>query len=153
MIEIAPFTPDYNEETAQFVISMLEGEFGYGPLERPDLRDISAFYQGEKSNFWLALEDGKVVGTVGFKNYGQGRAHLKRMYVKEKLRRQSLGEQLFRTLLEFAKDNSYKTIYATTMTQFSSGRSFYQKNGFVEIEKLPTDLPDFDDDIFLKLEL
>lgn len=154
MTEIIPYSNQYKEQTIKFVLSILEDEFGYTGIERPDLYDISNIYQQDsKSNFWLAVLAKKVVGTIALKSYGEGRGLLKRMYVAKEIRSKGVGQQLMDTLLNFAQNSSYQIIYTSTVEEFKSARNFYKKNDFIEIEKPPEDLAASGDNVFLELKL
>lgn len=152
--QIIPFSNEYQDKTAQFITSILEAEFGYGNIDRPDLRNISNAYQRDpQSNFWLVVENGEVMGTIAIMNYGNGRGFLKRMYVKKELRSKGVGQKLLDTLLEFARNSEYQIIFTSTVEEFTSARQFYGKNGFEQIPQLPSDLAAPGDNIFLKLGL
>jgi hypothetical protein len=40
------------------------------PTNSPTLRAIADFYQVNKGNFWLAVADGRVVGTISLLDIG-----------------------------------------------------------------------------------
>ena len=153
MFRIISYEDKYKDETIKLILPILEDEFDFDGIDRPDLWNIPEVYQQEKSDFWLAVVNDKVVGTIALKNYGDGRGYLKRMYVDQSMRRQGLGQKLFNHLVEFAKHHSFRKIYVGTEEEFAGALQFYQKNGFEIIKKLPDDLPDFDDHIFLRLDL
>lgn len=154
MPEVITYTDKYKDQTIKFILSILEDEFGYTGIERPDLYDITNVYQKDsKSNFWLAISDNEVVGTIAIKHYGSGRGFLKRMYVKQEMRSKGIGQQLMDAMLKFAKNSSYQAVFTSTVEEFMSARNFYKKNGFVEIEKLPKDLAAPGDNVFLELKL
>src|SRR3989338_4148469 len=154
MSEIITYTDKYKDQTIKFILSILEDEFGYTGVGRPDLYDIANVYQKDsKSNFWLATSENELVGTIAIKNYRNGRGFLKRMYVKKEMRSKGIGQQLADVMLKFAKNSDYRIIFASTVEEFVSARNFYKKNGFIEVEKLPENLADPDDNVFLELKL
>lgn len=154
MVKITPYTDEHKDQTAKFVISILEDEFGYTGIDRPDLYDISNFYQKDpNSNFWLALLSNEIIGTVAIQNCGRKRRFIKRMYVKKDLRSKGVGQALMNTLVVFAKNTDYKTIFISTVEEFESARKFYKKNGFVEIRELPKDIKAPGDNVFLELSI
>ncbi len=154
MSEIITYIDNYKDETIKFILSILEDEFGYIGIDRPDIYDITNVYQKDsKSNFWLATSENEVVGTIAIKNYGNGRGLLKRMYVKQDMRSKGIGQQLMDIMLKFAKNSDYRIIFASTVEEFVSARNFYKKNGFIEVKKLPENLADPDDNVFLELKL
>ena len=153
-MKIIAYTDKHKDQTIRLILNILEDEFGYTGIERPDLQEIPKVYQNDaKSNFWLAISDNEVVGTIAIKNYGNGQGLLKRMYVKQEMRSKGIGQKLLDALMEFAKKSKYKTIFTSTVEEFASARNFYKKNGFAEIEKLPENLPGPYDNVFLELKL
>jgi ribosomal protein S18 acetylase RimI-like enzyme len=117
------------------------------------LQDIAAFYQKGNGNFWLALNENKLVGTMALADYGENRGYLKRMYVDRAYRRQGIARQLLSTMLAFAKAKKYKTIFLGTVKSMTAANNFYMKNGFVKIPALPEDFPEFGDNVFYKMIL
>lgn len=67
------------------------------------------------------------------------------MFVTKEHRRKEKGvaNQLLSVLLEWSKINSINQIYLGTRSVFLSAHRFYEKKGFVEIEKesLPKNFP------------
>ena len=44
--------------------------------DQPDLQNIPSFYKTDNGNFWVALNDDKVVGTIGLIDFGSGQVAL-----------------------------------------------------------------------------
>ncbi|MGE5678674.1 MAG: GNAT family N-acetyltransferase, partial [Pseudomonadota bacterium] len=71
-IDIRVYTEEYKEDVINLILSIQQGEFGI-PITRedqPDLSNIPGFYQPGKGNFWIALWDGQVVGTIALIDIG-----------------------------------------------------------------------------------
>ncbi|VVB99962.1 Acetyltransferase (GNAT) family protein [uncultured archaeon] len=153
MAEIIPYGEKYAKPVKAFILGILEDEFGIRGEKRPDLDDISCTYQRNKSNFWVAVDRGKVVGTIALMDYGSKRGYLKRMYVARELRGSGLAAELLNTLIEFARKNGMRGLYCGTVGKLAAANKFYQKHGFLKIEKLPGDMPEFGDDVFYLLGL
>jgi len=153
MVNIRPYSDKYKEQTVRLLLSVLEDEFEYKGLERPDLDNISNAYQVNHGNFWIALNDDELIGTIALQDHGKGRGFVRRMCVKKKYRRKGIGQKLFDTLLGFARNSTYKTIYCSTVVEFKSARAFYEKNNFSEIKELPEDMALPIENVFLELKL
>lgn len=79
-MHILPFKPEYERQVIDLILDIWEKEFGFTGLERPDVHDISNYYQSDKkSNFWVAVEDSEVVGTIALKALGKSEGELKRL--------------------------------------------------------------------------
>jgi ribosomal protein S18 acetylase RimI-like enzyme len=150
MIRIVDYSDKYRENTLNFILGILNKEFGLGEVERPDLYNIPGTYQEDKGNFWVAVENKDVIGTIALKNYGKSRGYIKRMYVDKSYRGTGLSEKLLHKLIKYARNLGYKELYLGTIESMVAANKFYQKHGFKEIDKLPRDLPDFGDTIFYK---
>ena len=109
-------------------------------------------------NYWVALHNGQVVGTIALVNFKNEFGVLKRMMLKTEYPGASLGVSslLLFTAIENAQKNGLGAIYLGTMTQFKAAQSFYQKHGFQQIgeEELPSDFPKYPiDKLFYKKKI
>ena len=147
MIEIIPYEQKYLEEIITLVLHIQQDEFNV-PItldDQPDLNDIQNFYQAGNGNFWIAVNDGKVVGTIALKKYNETEGALRKMFVHEKYRGKQFGaaRMLMQSLLDWSKDKDIRTIYLGTRLEMHAAHRFYEKNSFVQIvkEALPEDFP------------
>jgi hypothetical protein len=70
-LEIRKFTTEYQDQVIKLVLTV-QKEFNI-PItlaEQSDLKYISKFYQNGLGNFWIALLNGKVVGTIAILDIG-----------------------------------------------------------------------------------
>lgn len=83
MIDIVPSSSQHADGVVSLILPIQQTEFNI-PITldaQPDLRDIPGFYQQDNGNFWVALDDGKVVGTVALLDIGNSQAALRKMFV------------------------------------------------------------------------
>ena len=155
MLEILPYSDQFGPGVRDLIFNILETEFNSHETDydRSDLYKISDIYQGSKSNFWVALDRGDVVGTAALQDYGGARGYLKRFYVKKENRGTGLAQKILKTALDYARANSFKEIFLGTVPAMIAANKFYQKEGFERIGKLPADMPDFGDTIFYRMIL
>lgn len=155
MIRIIKFNDKYKDAALNHIKNIYFKEFGYVLNENrfPDIYHISQRYQVNNGNFWIALEDDNVAGTVGVLDFGEGQCHLKRMMVVEKLRGTGLANRLLDTAINHCKEKGFKTIYLTTSEKMERAMKFYEKNKFERVDSLPKDLPTYNDNIFYMLKL
>ncbi len=159
-IHIKPFSGDCQEQVINLIVSIQQKEFEI-PItadDQPDLRDIPNYYQKDRGNFWVALYNGKVVGTISLLDIGNGQAALRKMFAHRNYRGPEIGaaHKLLETLLEWAKSNEIRQIYLGTTPKFLAAHRFYKKNGFTGIPKehLPKTFPIMEVDTkFFKYEL
>jgi N-acetylglutamate synthase-like GNAT family acetyltransferase len=160
MFSIEPFAPQYQEGVVDVILPIQQAEFQI-PItlaDQPDLLDIPGFYQRGNGNFWIARSEGAVVGTIALLDIGNAQGALRKMFVKASHRGRELGvaRLLLASLLQWAFSSGLRTIYLGTTARFLAAHRFYEKHGFLEVEKseLPPAFPVMSVDTkFYRLEL
>jgi GNAT superfamily N-acetyltransferase len=145
MIQIYDNT--YQRGVVDLILPIQQTEFGI-PVSiegQPDLLTIPTFYQVNNGNFWVALDAGAVIGTIALLDIGGGRGALRKMFVGAAWRGKEHGiaQNLLATLVAWAVDRSFTEILLGTTEKFIAAHRFYEKNGFVEVERasLPAAFP------------
>jgi len=89
------------------------------------------------NKYWVAIDDEKVIGTVGVLVIDNDVGVLKKMMLKKEFRGKEFGvsKKLLKIVIEWCKENSISKLYLGTMNQFKAAQSFYKKNGFTKIPK------------------
>jgi N-acetylglutamate synthase-like GNAT family acetyltransferase len=147
MLEIRPFSPEFAAGVVDVILPIQQQEFEIPiTLEgQPDLLDIASFYQNGKGNFWVALDGGKVVGTISLLDIGDDQVALRKMFVAASHRGGQYGtaRHLLEGAVAWAREVGVKQIYLGTTARFLAAHRFYEKNGFVLIDKtaLPAAFP------------
>jgi len=113
------------------------------PVEDDDLQEIAKLYSG-RGKFWVALDNGRVVGTVGIRDFGEKLAKLRRMFVQKEYRGTGLGQRLLDTALQFACDMGYTKITLNTHKNMKRAHHFYKKNNFIFIGVKKEDMLSFE---------
>jgi GNAT superfamily N-acetyltransferase len=147
MTELKTFSDIYKRDVGKFILQIQRTEFGV-PItlqEQPDLNDIPNFYQTNNGNFWVALVDKKVVGTIALLDIGNSQGALRKMFVHKDFRGKDfgIGQKLLDNLFAWATQKNFKEILLGTTEKFIAAQRFYEKNGFIEIDKgtLPKEFP------------
>ena len=147
MVEVVPFAPEHAGGVVAVILPIQQREFEI-PItldEQPDLRDIPAFYRRGSGNFWVAIDGGTVVGTVGLLDIGNGQAALRKMFVSATHRGPAHGvaKRLLDALLAWCRAHALREIHLGTTAKFLAAHRFYEKNGFREIARaeLPERFP------------
>ena len=143
MIEVVPFDPQYEDVVGALIVGIQRDEFGV-PItleDQPDLQDIPGFYQRGAGNFWVALSDGEVVGTVALVDIGNHQGALRKMFVHPAYRGREHGvsARLLGALLERSRARDLKEVFLGTTEKFLAAHRFYERNGFQQIK--PDELP------------
>ena len=126
------------------VLSIQREEFGMAITsdDQPDLLDVLGFNCRGAGHFWVAVKSGKVIGTIGLLDIGNGRGALRKMFVARPWRGRELGiaSRLLECLVNWAKAHGLSEIYLGTTEWFDAARRFYVRNGLVETSR--DELPD-----------
>ncbi len=111
----------------------------------PVYKKISDLLSLNDRRYWVAVAEGRAVGSIGLITIGEGNSVLKSMFLHKAYRggEPKVAARLLQTAIEWAKERSCSYIYLGTMSQFEAAQRFYEKNGFVRIEEtvLPEDYP------------
>ena len=143
-IEIREFSFVYQKQVIDLIVAIQRKEFDI-PItadDQPDLKNIPEYYQKGSGNFWVALHNDNVVGTVSLLDIGGNLAALRKMFVNRDYRGREIGtaQKLLEVSLNWAVTRGIRKIYLGTTPQFLAAHRFYEKNGFKEISK--RDLPE-----------
>lgn len=107
VIRIIPFASQHAEEVGSLIVGIQRDEFQIAITleDQPDLQDIPGFYQRGAGNFWVALSEGQVVGTVALLDLGNRQGALRKMFVHASYRGPGHGvsARLLETLLEWSR--------------------------------------------------
>jgi GNAT superfamily N-acetyltransferase len=146
-IKIEQYTDLYKQQVLDLIVPIQREEFSIPitPEEQPDLQQIPGFYQKDNGNFWLAITDAGVVGTIALLDIGHRQGALRKMFVHKDYRgkEHGTGQLLLNTLLAWVQQKGYAEIYLGTTAKFLAAHRFYEKNNFKEVEvvELPTQFP------------
>lgn len=88
-------------------------------------------YKNNGGNFWLAVDNEKIVGTISLEKIENNIGILKGMYVDKDYRNKGIASNLLNLLFNFAKENNYKKILLDTYEEFKIAIKYYEKIGFV----------------------
>jgi putative acetyltransferase len=147
MITISTYQEIHKNAIIELILNIQQNEFKV-PItreEQPDLETISAFYQQKNGQFWVALNDNKVVGTLALIDIGNGMGAIRKMFVRADKRGKELGvaQLLLDTLLAHCKNSGINALYLGTIEKLKAAICFYEKNGFTLLpkENLPPEFP------------
>lgn len=144
---ISEYSSRYAKDIGEFIVGIQHDEFGVDITldQQPDLKNIESIYRSKNGNFWVAINNGNLVGTIALLDAGNGIGALRKMFVHRDFRGKEIGvgQKLLDTLLNWAKQKEFKEILLGTIDRFKAAQRFYVKNGFeeVNISNLPAEFP------------
>lgn len=146
-IQIVEFEDRFQESIENLVLPIQQAEFGVQITkdDQPDLVNIRSSFMRGSGNFWVALCDDKVVGSIGVFDIGDYQVALKKMFVDREFRGKyyQIGSSLMGTAKSWCQLKGVKQIYLGTTSQMKAAQRFYEKNEFIEVQttQLPTSFP------------
>jgi N-acetylglutamate synthase-like GNAT family acetyltransferase len=146
-IDVQPFQPRHAVAVRDLVLAIQQQEFSLPVTaeSQPDLLDIPGHYQRGLGNFWVALREGQVVGSIGLLDIGEGRGALRKMFVAAPMRGSGSGvaQRLLDTLLQWCSARGMQEVWLGTTEKFLAAHRFYEKSGFARVDRrqLPHGFP------------
>lgn len=159
MFKVEPFKAEYTSGVIDLIQRIQVGEFDL-PIQEEQKREwesISDAFQKNKGNYWVALLEGKVIGTIAVVDIGHKALELRDVFLDKAYRGPTgYAKQMLDTVVSWAKGHEVNTIYLGTTLGFKAAHRFYEKSGFREVKR--KDLPPFVqpmecDEKFYQLEL
>ncbi|MVX64880.1 GNAT family N-acetyltransferase [Clostridium chromiireducens] len=102
----------------------------------PNLGCFYQVYQDQKSKYWVVEKDNKIIGGCGIGPLENTKniCELQKMYALKEARGTGIAQELLKISLDFAK-KYYDKCYLETFNNMVAANKFYQKNGFVQLDK------------------
>ncbi|NVM66006.1 GNAT superfamily N-acetyltransferase [Mucilaginibacter sp. SG538B] len=157
---ISSLNNTYCQQIIDIILPIQQIEFNVPiTLEaQPDLLDIESNYHQTGGNFWGAIYNEQLVGTIALIAFGDNAAAIRKMFVLKEYRGKELGiaQLLLNNLIDYCKQNNIAHIYLGTVEMLKAAHRFYEKNGFTRLAKqdLPESFPLMAaDTIFYELHL
>jgi GNAT superfamily N-acetyltransferase len=129
-MSIVPFEPDHADGFRSLVADTLR-EFGFepDPALDADLDDPAATYAA----LWVALDGGRVVGSVALRDLGGDTLELKRMYLRQDQRGRGFGTELLLLALDWARAHDTKVVRLDTSERMVAAQHLYEAYGFERV--------------------
>ncbi|GAE25546.1 acetyltransferase [Halalkalibacter wakoensis JCM 9140] len=143
-ILVQEYSSNYQAHVLDLILHIQQVEYNISITEedQPDLFVIDDYYQNGTGNFWIALNNEEVIGTISLLDIGEDQVALRKMFVHKNYRGQTYktASLLLHTALTWARKQQLHAIYLGTTPQFLAAHRFYEKNGFSSIS--PGELPE-----------
>ena len=138
-MEILKFQKKYNNDVINLIKKCyitINKEFDIDDADK-DLSDIENYYNTNGA-FFIALNDNKVVGTVGIVFLEEKKiiiGDVRRLYVLPELQHLGIGTALLQFIYKYAKNNQANCLRGATGKTQEKAISLYKKLGAHEISK------------------
>ena len=143
--EIRAWTRADQEQVIDMIVGIQRDEFGISITkeDQPDLKAVDEVYQKDDGNFWVAVANDGIVGSIGLVNFAPASVALRKMFVAKEFRGSGLAQDLLDTALGWCRNKKLSDVYLGTIEVFTAAHRFYEKNGFARIDadELPESFP------------
>jgi putative acetyltransferase len=106
-------------------------EFGKGSPTDEELHHLPGSYTDRGGAFWVAIEDGRLLGTAGVFPVSPTAFELRKMYLRPAARGLGLGRQLLDTAIAWCREHGATHMVLDTMEKMDRAIAFYEAHGFV----------------------
>lgn len=144
---IVEYKPEYKGQIGELISTIQRQEYEL-PIrleDQPDLADIPKFYQVNSGNFWLAVNDNVLMGTIALIDIGNGCGVIRKMFVARPYRgsKQGVAANLLAHLENYSLQKQFRNLSLGTTTKFLAAHRFYEKHGYERIDEslLPANFP------------
>lgn len=144
---VKEYSIEYQAQVVDLILHIQQKEYNVQITkeDQPDLFTIEEFYQTGNGNFWVAIYDDKVVGTISLLDIGNNQVALRKMFVSKEYRgsKYKTASLLLEKAIKWVNECAIKDVYLGTTPQFLAAHRFYEKNGFISValEDLPDNFP------------
>jgi putative acetyltransferase len=139
-VQIRKILPGDNIPLSKIISDIVINEFKGNPATTiagdPSLQTMYENYQGAKSVYYVALQNGEIAGGCGIRQLDGGPEHiceLQRMFLHMDARGRGTGKKLFELCLADAKKFGFNVMYLETLSQMKAAIAFYESAGFKRI--------------------
>ncbi len=99
-----------------------------------ECNNMATQYANPEGAFVIAYHNDHPIGCFGIRKIDNSTCELKRMYLRQEVRRQGLGERLLTIAIQTAAGLEYQLMRLDTLPSMTSAIRLYKKLGFKEIE-------------------
>ncbi|GAA4197652.1 GNAT family N-acetyltransferase [Pedobacter jeongneungensis] len=103
----------------------------------PTTDDLSTLFEQPGSAYWIAEEDGEIIGGCGIyptAGLPDGCAELVKLYTAAASRGKGIGKLLMEKSIESAQHFGYNEVYLESFPELTTAISMYEKAGFKKLE-------------------
>ncbi|WP_410768757.1 GNAT family N-acetyltransferase [Fontibacillus sp. BL9] len=95
--------------------------------------DLLRTYNQDEDRFWIAEEDGEIVGSIAIIGHSNEKAQLRWFVLHPDYRGIGIGKTLFQEAMRYCKEMGYQRIFLETTEDQKTAIAMYKKAGFKKI--------------------
>jgi GNAT superfamily N-acetyltransferase len=157
-MQIRPWETADRDSVIGLIIGIQQGEFGLEitAADQPDLAEVDTWYRSGGGEFWVAVDDDRLVGTIAVVVFAPGRGAVRKMFVAPTHRGGPVANELAETLRSWSLVHGLQSLFLGTTSVMTRAHRFYERLGFksIPMDELPDDFPLMAvDSVFYRLDL
>lgn len=154
-IRIADYSPEYHQDFCQLNLEWLEKSFVLQEFDHNVFKDPEKYILKKGGDIYMAILDGKAVGTAALYPEGDGVYELCKMGVDPRYRGHGIGRKLVEAGIERARAKGAHTLTLLTNSyKLAPAVRLYKDMGFTSIPLTPEDIKKYGEGrIDLRMEL
>ena len=139
MLEIRKIHKGEEQAAKSLIESVMAGEFPSSAQSYPthDLDVIHDHYGSLGEAFFVAIDNGQIIGTVAIKKDDERSALLRRIFVDPAFRGKHIGYQLMQKAIQYCLEVGYQEIVFRTTEDMAAAAKLCIRNGFQEKARIP----------------
>jgi len=131
MVEIRTAREEEKEEIKEFIDKIMKNEGIYEPhYGYADIEELESAYGDSNGEFYIAEENGRIIGTAGVFKINGSLSHLRRWNLDPAYRGKGIGKQLLDKTIEFSEQNGYLGLTGVSEHELRKAFKIYVRNGF-----------------------
>jgi GNAT superfamily N-acetyltransferase len=141
-VHIRRWTTADGDAVTRLIVGIQRGEFGIEitAADQPDLDDVEGWYRADGGDFWVAVDEDRVVGTIAVLRFAPGMGAVRKMFVAPSHRGESgLASALMAMMIEWSRLAGFDSLFLGTTSVMTRAHRFYERQGFELIPQ--SDLP------------
>lgn len=99
-----------------------------------EIANLETEYALPGGAFFMARENGRLLGCVGLRRFSDGTGEIKRLYVVPAARGQGVGRQLAQAAVTAGRALGYERLLLDTLPSMQAAQSLYQSLGFKPVD-------------------
>src|ERR1041385_7162632 len=116
---VTPFHEQHQNSIIDLILPIQQNEFHVQITvnDQPDLQNIPAFYQKGKGNFWVAIAQDAIVGTIALIDIGDDQVAIRKMFVHQDHRGKEKGvaQMLMDELISWCRLQNVTEVFLGTI--------------------------------------
>jgi len=131
-VEIVEFEPKFAAEFGQLNYEWIEKYFAVERHDREILDHPQEYVIERGGQIFMAVADGKAIGTVALIPAGEGVLELTKMSVAPDFRGRGIANLLMEASIEYARRTGVQTVFLESHRKLETAITLYRKFGFAE---------------------